>query len=143
MKRIIILFLIAFVFLSNKCEKENCHPTITFHNTSSKAVYIMDDSNYPDTLYFQTYAGLVHNSHTNKVLSNSLNTAALRVTPSCWEDVIKGDQVPSDTIMIFVFDAEHIENLPWSEITNNYMVLKRYELSLEDLVNLNWIITYP
>jgi len=45
--------------------------------------------------------------------------------------------------MVFVFDANIVENTPWDTIRKNYLILKRYDLSYDDIVSLNWIITYP
>jgi hypothetical protein len=45
--------------------------------------------------------------------------------------------------MVFVLDLQVVESNPWMDIYNNYMVLRRYDLSLADLQCLNWIITYP
>lgn len=135
---IIVLFLI---FLS--CKKENCHKRIGFKNNSNFSVYIRAEVNYPDTLHFQSYSGLVHNAHSQKVEPNSVNYNGLDVTPSCWHSVINGDRIKSDTLMIYVFDANDIENLPWSEVAHNYLVLKRYDLSLADLEEMEWVINYP
>jgi hypothetical protein len=54
-----------------------------------------------------------------------------------------GVQIPSDTLMIFIFDAEVIETEEWSDVVHSYKVLKRYDLSLADLKRMNWTITYP
>lgn len=143
MKPIINFLLPYLVVLFASCERDNCHETIMFKNNSLKPVYITAEDSYPDTLFFQHYSGLVHNSHTQKVEPNSINTEGLRTTPSCWENVINGARITSDTLMIYVFDADDIENLSWTEVTQNYLVLKRYDLSLSDLEEMNWTITYP
>ena len=51
--------------------------------------------------------------------------------------------VDDNKLIVFVFDADVIENYSWETIVENYMILKRYELSLEDLKNRHWIIEYP
>ena len=48
-----------------------------------------------------------------------------------------------DSLFVYIFDAELIENTPWEVIAKDYLVLKRYDLTLEDLQRLNWKITYP
>jgi len=48
-----------------------------------------------------------------------------------------------DTLMIFIFDETTLKNVPWDTIMKNYMILKRYDLSLEDLVRMDWRVTYP
>jgi hypothetical protein len=48
-----------------------------------------------------------------------------------------------DTLSVYIFDAQVLETTPWDTVKANYLVLKRYDLSLDDLNRLNWIITYP
>ena len=47
-----------------------------------------------------------------------------------------------DTIYVFIFDAEVVENTSWEDVARDYLVLKRYDLSLDDLKQLDWKITY-
>jgi hypothetical protein len=49
----------------------------------------------------------------------------------------------SDTLMIFIFDETTLKIVPWDTVRKNYMILKRYDLSLEDLVRMDWRVTYP
>ena len=44
---------------------------------------------------------------------------------------------------VFIFDSEILENIEWKEIRDNYMILKRYDLSLEDLQKLDFTLYYP
>lgn len=60
----------------------------------------------------------------------------------CIEIAFK-DLISSDTLMVYVFDAETLEITPWDTVKANYMVLKRYDLSLEDLKKSDFTITYP
>jgi hypothetical protein len=48
-----------------------------------------------------------------------------------------------DTLSVFIFDAQVLENTPWDTVKAKYIILKRYDLSLDDLNKLNWTITYP
>ena len=50
---------------------------------------------------------------------------------------------PNDTISVFFFDVETIETIPWETICNEYLILQRYDLSIEDLRKMNGYITYP
>ena len=44
---------------------------------------------------------------------------------------------------IYLFDAETVDNTPWETIREEYKVLKRYDLSLEDIQFLDYEISYP
>ena len=48
-----------------------------------------------------------------------------------------------DSLMFFVFSADTLNKYSWDEIREGYNILKRYDLSINDLDSLNWTITYP
>jgi len=47
------------------------------------------------------------------------------------------------TLMIFILDSQVLKTTPWEKVQQDYLVLKRYDLGLEDLKRMNWTITYP
>ncbi|MEC3882082.1 hypothetical protein [Parapedobacter sp. 10938] len=53
------------------------------------------------------------------------------------------EQIPSDTISLFVLDREIYDKTPWEEVRDGYMVLQRYDVSLKDLHSLNFKLSYP
>jgi hypothetical protein len=58
-----------------------------------------------------------------------------------WEDYIAS--LPKDTLSIFFMDAKIFTDSTWQTIRDKYLVLKRYDLSAEQLKNLNFTINYP
>jgi len=53
-----------------------------------------------------------------------------------------------DTLSIFIFNQEVLNNYPWEQVQQDYNILQRYDLSLEDFMRLSDkygvpIITYP
>jgi hypothetical protein len=146
MKKInIIILLISLLFLGSNCNKEDdvCNKTITVINNSEKAIYVICETHYPDTLFFGHFSSPTLDSINNKILAKSSNNRSL-LNRDCWEAVFNhGVQIPSDTLMVYVFDAEVLENMDWADIVHDYMVLKRYDLSLQDLERMNWTVEYP
>jgi len=53
------------------------------------------------------------------------------------------EHLPADTLTIFFVDNAVYENEPWDSIQVNYKILKRLDLSIDDLKELNYKITYP
>lgn len=53
------------------------------------------------------------------------------------------DQLPVDTLSVYLFNVDTLNKYPWSVIRDNYKVIKRYDLSLPDLKKRNFIVTYP
>lgn len=140
------IFLFAsLLFLGSTCNKEkiDCHKTITIFNNSKKDIYVLCDTQYPDTLYFGHFSSPASDSSKYKVPANSSSDNPLR-NRDCWEnDFTYGDLIASDTLMVYVFDANVVETVDWADVVHYYMVLKRYDLSMEDLKSMNWTITYP
>lgn len=136
--------LLCIILLSSTCEKENanCHKSILFVNESEIDVYILPNSNYPDTLNFMYDSSPEFDKVTYKIVANTASENPLNEN-SCWEAILSGNRIPSDTLMIYVFDAQIIENMDWEDVVYDYMVLKRYDLSMQDFEGMNWTITYP
>lgn len=136
----IILLLVSLLFFGSTCKDEKeCHNTINFKNNSSKPLYIHASGGYPDTNSFKVeFPNPSLNAELYKVSSNTSNNSALW-DESCLE--YKFDT--NDTLMIYVFDAEVLESTPWDTVKAKYLVLKRYDLSLEGLNRMNWTIIYP
>lgn len=57
-----------------------------------------------------------------------------------WSEVLVP---PKDTISIFILSKGTVDKYDWEKIRVEYNILKRYDLSLSDLQNNNWMITYP
>ena len=58
------------------------------------------------------------------------------------------NNIPSDTLSVFYFHADTISKYSWEEIQQDYNILQRYDLSLEDFKRLSDkngvpVITYP
>jgi len=112
-------------------------------NNSHQAIYVQGETHYPDTLYFGHYAGLTSNPEMFKVQSHSSSDKPLQIR-DCYEDIFNyGVEIPSGVLMVYIFDAGVLESTPWSTVVTNYMVLKRFDLSLQNLGEMDWTITYP
>lgn len=137
---IIVMALFFSIMLSScKKEDENHHKTIEIINYSEKDIYSYFNVHYPDTLALR---GVPSSSEPSiyKVERHKSNTTALWQR-TFWEVIFRdGRRIPSDTLMIFVMDAELLE----SKNTHiNNAIIQRYDLSLQDLQQINWTLTYP
>lgn len=139
MKNIIVL-LCVIMLCSNSCEKPPFVDyfydiIVTNSSRSDIRVYLADEfasKQYPDT-----------------TLPNS--KPALQKAPvgkSCyfdsktpWEENLK--KLPADTLSIFFIDHAVYENEPWDSVRLHYKILKRLDLSIDDLNALNYKIAYP
>jgi hypothetical protein len=135
MKYLVFLFF-GIIFVSSTCvrDNENCHRTLILINDSDKAIYFHPSSSYPDTLTLDYNPSEAGNDF--KIEKNSFKKDIYR---SC----IEGKFLIANKIRYFIYDAQTLETTPWDTVKKNYMILKRYELTLQDLENMNWTITYP
>lgn len=138
-----ILMILSFFVMSNSCVKddENHHSTIRFINNADKPIYVYGSMMYPDTLnaYGMGGGGASYPFH-YKISPDTENTYALQQR-EFWEVIFRdGRGIPSDTLMVYVFDAGLLE----SHTTHvNNTIIRRYDLSLQDLQRVNWTLTYP
>jgi len=130
-----ISIVILLLFFLNSCgQKKNYHNSMAFINNSNKTVYVDFSYGYPDTLinFNLSYEAKPY----CKVNSNSTgNPLEVRYA---YETMLE-----DDTLMVYVFDAAVVESTPWDTIKAIYMVLKRYDLSLQDLEEMNWTVSHP
>ena len=137
MKKTSITIILTFLLISGTCGKkdQDLHDNITFINQSNKVLFICGDWEYPDTLI--NFGNPLLAGDFNKVYANSSGDP-LKIRYS-FESMFKR----VDKLTVFVFDAHILETTPWGTVKSMYLILKRYELTLQDLNNMNWTITYP
>jgi len=142
MKRIffLLIIIIGFICTANQCNKDDCNKKIIFVNNSSKEVYINGSDNiYPDTLNFSSWFPNPYNQpnlYRVKPGESSNNAAGMRKKDCIEEKVEQG------RIFVYVFDAEVLANYSWGDIGKNYMVLKTYHPTIDDMEQNNWTIYF-
>ena len=145
-RRVIVLRFINVIFtitvwmvlLASSCNKEdeNCHKRINIINNSDSDIYYYLSFRYPDTITLDPNP--TSDPYTFRIEHNSEKESSLR---RCFEGAINAN--PEGIIMYFIYDASTLETVPWDTVVKNYLILKRYDLSLEDLQGMDWTITYP
>ena len=140
-------FLSSFIIMSGTCKKDsdNCHHTIRVKNQSTKTIYIYGDNNYPDTLISPpryAFPSPLSDPQLYEVKPNETNTEGLRLRRGCIESTF-GTIIKSDTDIVYIFEKDVLESTPWDTIKAYNRYKKRYDLSLKDLQNNNFTITYP
>ena len=114
--------------------------TVTNTSPSSIMVYSSyEDSNYEkpyvDTCLYHTSINYLQTIQSgDKIDYGAVHTFSI----ADWFE-----SLPSDTLMIFVFDKGVVDTEPWEDIILNYKVLCRYDLSLSNLEDLDYVIPYP
>jgi hypothetical protein len=137
-KILILLTCLLPSFMS--CRPDHTYVLFSIKNNSDKSIYFTYSNLYPDTavdtsIYIppgstRTPGEVIYPGQTypeNAFIS--LNSYF--------------GSVPSDTIEIFIYDANLVQTTPWDSVVANYLVLKRYDLSLQDIDKMNGVISYP
>ena len=141
-KRIIILLLIFGFIITNSflCFKEaGCHYDIDLVNNSNKAIYHKES--FDSTLFSSSYNPMLDPAE-YKIESGSRGNYHFGVErASCIERLLNRPE--SDTLFVYIFDANVVETTPSDTVRANNLYLKCYDLSLQDLQSSNWTITYP
>ena len=133
MKAIYFLLVVWLILSSSTCKKEgpDCHYKIIIENRSNAAV-ILAVKGYMD--------GSCHLGKREDILAGT--KAALRIN-SCWEQELSSGR----TQELFIVDPGHFNpsglNYHCDSIGHYNTILKSYVLTLEDLKNRNFAVTYP
>lgn len=136
----LLLFCISCV--DKKKNYEDCHHYMMIINNSSFTIYAHMGFKYPDTLGFTgQFPSPLVNDEKFRVLPGGENTDAVFLHDNCLEARIKSKICPSDTMMVFLFREDSLLANDWEDAPN--FVLKRYDLTIDDLNAINWTITYP
>jgi len=138
MKLIKIIFgsciIYALIILSVSCVKER--KFINIINNTDSVIWCAYSFAYPNIYTSGFYDTREIQPHSNVKIYGHI-TGSLEYT---WEQTFT-KYVSSDTLMIFISDSSVILNMP--DDTEIHSVIQRYDVSLQDLINLNWTLYYP
>ena len=125
----VIGIILIFIYFS-------CHPMhdskFLIRNNSDSSVYFAFSYSYPDT----SMSGINSIPYYKGNLWQKLLAHEGKFEATGVFDL-------NPTTFVFIFDAQTIENTPWDTIVKHYIMLKRYQLTINDMEKKNWIITYP
>ena len=136
MKKVLKLLIFLLLLLSIESCKDS-HPfergyRFWIENESDDLIYFLVSYSYPDTIIPDSY---------DKIKGVSVGSETPYDSDDPWEEVF--DELPSDTLSIFIFDGDSIDESNWQEIREGYKILKRFDISYDDLKQNKWIVTYP
>lgn len=127
-----ILFVLLVVLCSASCEKLVDHVySIKIQNNTNDTLLFFESYNYPDTSIAQDKPIL------KRIYPKNYNYLDSK---DDWDEVLAA---PKDTLSIFILSKDTVDKYNWERIRSDYNILKRYDLSLNDLKRMNWTITYP
>lgn len=103
--------------------------SIRIENNSQDTVYVYASYDFPDTSITPDKPRLI------------------MVYPEKFSHLDSKDDwasvVQSDTICIFVLDKHQTDGVAWEDVITRNLILKRYDLALYEMDEMNWTIQYP
>ena len=111
---------------------------IVVKNNANDTVRFVLQNNYPDTVLINSreYPHLAEGTAVHPY-SKSRFWAF-----SGWEWTL-GNERKVDGLVCIVYSLDTLRKYPFEQIQEDYNILKRYILSIEDLKSINWTIEYP
>ncbi len=113
-------------------------------------IYLINNFSHPIGFYFATggqYGTFYPDPlpETNQYVTYKLDSGKRFIYDSglSWEKAFKEGVFPKDTLSVFIFSTDTLNRYSWDEVRSGNKILKRYDLSLDDLIQMNWTITYP
>lgn len=142
MKKIILLLNAIILLIScNATNTATSHKIITVVNKTNKTIYVVGSNEYPNTDFSKIIGDPLNNTGFTKVNTNESSQGVLPSFGTSYENIYKSS-IPSGIMMVYVFDGPTLETQGWDYMKANNLVLKRYDLTLQDLNNMNWTIIY-
>jgi len=139
MRRVQIIF--TFILLVSCVPKtELSYPIYIYNETDNQSIgyYFAVGgryaSCYPDTLLPKDNI-FVYNKNI-KPMEHFHYDSQMR-----WDKVFQ--LLPKDTLSIFIFSSDTLNKYDWEEMRKGYKILKRYDLSIQDLDLLGYGVYYP
>ncbi len=127
-----ILYLMGIILLK-ACEfPGDTQHYFTINNNTNHVISYYISETYPDTSIIETQPIL-------KLVQP--NSSRKESSWGTWNE--RFEQINEGKISIFIFHSDTLNKYSWDKIRSEYMVLKRFDLSLEDLKQNNFTINYP
>lgn len=130
MRKTILLTFVLLTFFG--CKEEPCpYHCIYIKNKSNNTIYYYCNLvSYPDTVAKTFSVNILNPEHNYDIAPQK------KILGRCLEEY-------NDTIMIYIYNNETLKKHTLQEIYENHMVAARYDLSIDDVRNLNYKIPYP
>lgn len=137
----LLLIIVCVVLISCKFEGIGERKyTITVSNNSNHYIGLhfalgglYDGGLYPDTLLPQS----------DEYVCKDIKVSGkyYYYSSAKWEEIYSN--LPCDTMSVFIFHTDTLNKYGWQEVRDGYKILRRYDLSLEDIKKMKWTIPYP
>jgi hypothetical protein len=145
----IILALLVFIF--GACDpylfELGKHSSFIFENKSNVDIAVEYDYNNLEkkSNKITVLKGRIKANNEDMVVSANSKKHVLMIMHATWETLLK--DAHTDTLKLFVLDYAKIRDYPidnkMDSVPFDSVFIQRYDLTIPDLDNLNWTLSYP
>jgi hypothetical protein len=129
MKRYIVIVILFSGCIHDKVSEEK----IRVVNNSKRRISLTHSRLFPDTSLSEGF-----DSGCNLIDSTSFCDATVRLG---WS--LEFDRNPQKVLSLIISDFDTVKKYGADTWRNEYLILKRYDLTKDSLIKLNWTIIYP
>jgi len=137
-KAITALSLLLINLGCGKSQMNNSHSILIENHSSHPIGFYLATGGVYGTMYPDTS---VPNNPTYIISKVGINKTFYNNSSFDWIRIFNA--LPKDTLSVFIFDSDTLAKYPMEIISQQYKVLKRYDLSIDNLRKLNWKVPYP
>jgi hypothetical protein len=138
--------IMAIIFLNIAChapkDTNDCHYKIKFKNNTDRVLFIDSSSDTILESYMDPRPYYVNTVVLPRAGNNNIELGRIPFIrngrPMCIEDLYKDDE----KLYVFVYDSIVLGNKDWDEVKKNYLLTKRYDVTVEELRKTNFTIEY-
>ena len=139
MKNIVKITLVFLILLLTGCPEDKYPGTVLgVQNNSSSAVYFWYSSDYTIHHFPDISLPEAKPLYFTSVAANS--GAGMGEDDPDWIDIYS--QLPDGKFTVFVFSKDVVDNTPWETVRDDYLILERFDVTLEELKALDYTLTY-
>jgi hypothetical protein len=128
--------IISLLFMFDSCEFPLGARGVYFfyiRNDSPNLIYYQVNRTYPDLSIPDSAVARVAGLNPSKIKTFESGTK--------WRKFFKN--LPADTLSILFFSPDSVKKYGWEQVQSKYLILKRKDISIEDLERSNYLTTYP
>lgn len=114
------------------CEAPDVQHYFKINNNANHWISYYVDESYPDTVIKLTKPTIKTVPPNSSFKESDWGT---------WGE--RFDNIEGNKISVYVIHTDTLNKYTWEKVRDDYMILKRYDLSLDDLKESDFTITYP
>lgn len=140
MAKIFFYMLLIFVFVhSEGCWMDVEYPLGLVNNASHSIGYYLGIGDFDEPVFPDTTLPMTNRYYGTEIPSGA--THVLYYSGISWDKIYQ--TLPEDTMCLFIFHTDTLKKYSWNQVRLGYKVLRRYDLSLDDLKKSRFRLTYP